>query len=125
MSTQRIRKAESFIKDAELLLNHGRYDSCVSRCYYAMYHALIALLEQKGVRSKSWEHRFVLGEFGKELVYRKKVFSREILAPLYDIQDERNEADYNVSSVSHKKAKRIFDKSRSLWNILSKGIKHA
>ena len=32
-----IEKAEKFLKTAEQALNIGDYDSCVSRCYYAMF----------------------------------------------------------------------------------------
>ena len=32
-----IKKAEKFLKTAKLVLDNGDYDSCVSRCYYAMF----------------------------------------------------------------------------------------
>ncbi|HIE31009.1 MAG TPA: HEPN domain-containing protein [Methanosarcinales archaeon] len=35
--TDFMKKAEKFLKTAELALDSGDYDSCVSRCYYAMF----------------------------------------------------------------------------------------
>jgi len=32
-----IQKAKRYLRTAELALKDGDYDSCVSRCYYAMF----------------------------------------------------------------------------------------
>ncbi|MDY6966818.1 MAG: HEPN domain-containing protein [Halobacteriota archaeon] len=39
-----IKKAERFLRTAELILDDGDYDSCVSRCYYAMFFMAEAIL---------------------------------------------------------------------------------
>lgn len=89
-----------------------------------MYHALVALLETQGIRSKEWRHPFVLSEFGKIFIHRRKIFPKEFSAMLYTIQRERNEADYNILPVSHKRAKRVFDKTCDLWNNINKVVEY-
>jgi len=39
-----ITKAERFLETANLTLNSGDYDSCVSRCYYSMFIITEAVL---------------------------------------------------------------------------------
>ncbi|RLA93522.1 MAG: hypothetical protein DRG69_06965, partial [Deltaproteobacteria bacterium] len=48
-----IRKAEKFLTTAEHTLNIGDYDSCVSRCYYAMFFMAEAALLTKGLTASS------------------------------------------------------------------------
>ena len=43
---EHLQKARAFLQDAQLCADHGRYDSAVSRAYYAMFRAAIALLER-------------------------------------------------------------------------------
>lgn len=108
------------MRDARAFLHGRHFDSCVSRCYYALYHLLIVLLEKQGISSKNWKHEFGRGESAKEFVHRRKKLPRDVLTALYDIRNERNEADYNISPVTFKKAKRVFDKTHVLWNNLIK-----
>lgn len=42
-----VAKAEKFLKTAEAALNIGDYDSCASRCYYAMFFLAEAALLAK------------------------------------------------------------------------------
>src|SRR5262245_4961357 len=42
---EHLHKAQAFLQDAQLCVNHERYDSAVSRVYYAMFRAAIAQLE--------------------------------------------------------------------------------
>ena len=122
MQSQRLKKAESFIKDAELLFQNKRFDSCISRCYYAAYHAMVALLEKHGIRSTKWPHEFVLSEFGRQFIHKRKMFPRELAATVHDIYNERNEADYRTEQKSEKKAKRLLDKTKNLWNLIRKKV---
>lgn len=121
MESPRVKKAKKFLASAKVLLEHGDYDSCISRCYYAVFHAAIALLEKLGIRQKKWEHKFVLAAFSLELVHKRKIMpseSREVFRFLFD---QRNEADYDVEEKTLKKAKRAFDKAETLfYSILEK-----
>jgi hypothetical protein len=54
---EHLHKARAFLQDAQLCVDHGRYDSAVSRAYYAMFRAAIALLEHYGDVRPGWNHR--------------------------------------------------------------------
>lgn len=51
-----LHKGRAFLQDAQLCVDHGRYDSAVSRAYYAMFRAAIALLEHYGDVRPGWNH---------------------------------------------------------------------
>jgi uncharacterized protein (UPF0332 family) len=53
---EHLRKAQVFLRDAQLCADHGRYASAVSRAYYAMFRAAIAVLEQYGDVRSGWNH---------------------------------------------------------------------
>ncbi|NET10187.1 MAG: HEPN domain-containing protein [Merismopedia sp. SIO2A8] len=44
---QLLALAQEELETAELLLENGRYQACISRSYYAMYHATQALMSPK------------------------------------------------------------------------------
>lgn len=43
LSRSRIRRALSELKDAELLLKNGSFNSSINRSYYAVFHAVRAV----------------------------------------------------------------------------------
>ena len=57
-----VKKSKKFISTAKLLLDHGDYDSSVSRTYYAMFYIVEAILLTKNLKFKS--HRGVISGFG-------------------------------------------------------------
>ena len=58
-----IEKTEKFLITAEQALKVGDYDSCVSRCYYAMFFMAEAALLTKDLSASS--HKGVITLFGK------------------------------------------------------------
>jgi len=64
-----IKKAKRFLRTAELALNDGDYDSCVSRCYYAMFFMAEAVLLTKGLKASSQ-----MLETSKNFVYEVKSY---------------------------------------------------
>lgn len=59
-------RAERYLDSAELLLDDGDPESCVSRAYYAMLFAAEAALLEEGIETSS--HRGVITMFGRHLV---------------------------------------------------------
>ena len=53
---ERIQKADKFLGTAKICLDNGDYDTCVSRCYYAIFHAAIYALDSIGVSQDRWSH---------------------------------------------------------------------
>ncbi|MFQ5891594.1 MAG: HEPN domain-containing protein [Candidatus Methanofastidiosia archaeon] len=88
-----IRKAEKFLETAKLAFGSGDYDSCASRCYYAMFFMAEAVLLTKD--SKASSHKGVISLFGKHFV-KTKIFERELGKALSDAYDKRLIGDYGV-----------------------------
>ena len=88
-----IEKAEKFLSTAENALNNGDYDSCVSRCYYAMFFMAEAVLLTKDLSASS--HKGVITLFGEHFV-KTKIFERNLGKALNDAYDKRLVGDYGV-----------------------------
>ncbi|MCX7785937.1 MAG: HEPN domain-containing protein, partial [candidate division WOR-3 bacterium] len=58
-----IKRAEKYLKSAELLLKSKDYESSVSRTYYAMFYSVQALLLTKNMSFSS--HKAVISAFDK------------------------------------------------------------
>ncbi len=61
-----IRKADRYLRSAELLLRDGDLDSSASRLYYAMFYCAVALLSTKGLSYST--HKGVISAFGERFV---------------------------------------------------------
>lgn len=48
-----LRKSESFLASARLLLEHERYEESVSMAYYSMYYAVLALFFASGIKCEN------------------------------------------------------------------------
>ena len=88
-----IRKAEKFLTTAEHTLNIGDYDSCVSRCYYAMFFMAEAALLTKGLTASS--HKGVISLFGEHFV-KTGIFEKALGRALNDAYDKRLTGDYGI-----------------------------
>lgn len=105
-----IAKAERFLKSAERLLALEDYDSCASRCYYAMFYLAEAALMTRGISPSS--HRAVITLFGKHLV-QAGVFPAELGRMLRKAYDVRLVGDYSVDvPVSRREAETLLQAAR-------------
>jgi len=105
-----VAKAERFLKSAEHLLGLGDYDSCASRCYYAMYFVAEAALLHKGLAPSS--HRGVIRLFSQHFV-QTGIFPPEFGRTLSRAYDVRLTGDYAVGlSVSREEAENLLDAAR-------------
>ena len=74
LSRSRIRRALSELKDAELLLKNGSFNSSINRSYYAVFHAVRAVnaldafdsSKHSGVIAHFNQAHVATGEFPKE-----------------------------------------------------------
>lgn len=90
-----IEKAEKKLGVAEKLLKSDDYEDAVSRAYYAVFHAVQALLLTEGQRAES--HKGVVTLFGLLFVKTGK-FSRNLGKYLANLKDNRESGDYEVFS---------------------------
>ncbi len=91
--TDLYEKAERFLKTAEKAMELGDYDSCVSRCYYAMFFMAEAALLTKELTASS--HKGVIGLFGQHFV-KTGIFDRELGKALSEAYDMRLIGDYSA-----------------------------
>ncbi len=114
-----IDKANENLTAAQLCCDHGLFNACANRLYYAMFHAAIAALLKNGVKlpSKNIGHDWVQSNFSGLLIHRRKVFPGKFRPYLSDAYWIRTTADYKASCVSKdaaaselKKAKEFVDK---------------
>ena len=109
--TDFIAKAEKFISTAENALNTGDYDSCVSRCYYAMFFMSQAALLTKSLSASS--HKGVISLFGEHFV-KTEIFERNLGKALNDAYDKRLVGDYGVGfTVTKDEAKDLLETAQN------------
>ena len=91
-----IDRAKRYLATAELLVEEGDYESCVSRAYYAMFYCAEAALLTKGLSVSS--HKGVISAFGEHFI-KTGVFSKELGRELNRAFDRRQIADYEFKLV--------------------------
>ncbi|MHA1187551.1 MAG: HEPN domain-containing protein [Candidatus Heimdallarchaeota archaeon] len=88
-----ISKAEKFLVTAELVLKHGDYDTCVSRCYYAMYIMTESVLLTKEIQASS--HKGVISLFGQHFI-KAGIFEEDMGKAINNAYDKRLYGDYSI-----------------------------
>jgi len=99
-----IKKTDKFLKTAAQALNIGDYDSCVSRCYYAMFFMAEAALLTKNLSASS--HKGVISLFGEHFI-KTGIFNRDLGKALSDAYDKRLIGDYGIGLSSLKERQEI------------------
>ena len=62
-----MKKARSNLESAQMLFNNGMYDGAVSSSYYAVFHAVSALLASKGMEFS--KHKTVINKYNEEFIH--------------------------------------------------------
>ena len=88
-----MQKAEKKLKVAKKLLKSHDYEDCVSRAYYAVYHAAQALLLTEGEKAET--HKGVVTLFGLLFVKTGK-FNKNIGRYIANLKDDRESGDYEI-----------------------------
>ena len=86
-------KADKFLLTAKHALSTEDYDSCASRCYYAMFFMAEAVLLTKNITASS--HKGVISLFGKHFV-KTNTFAKGMGKALNDAYDKRLVGDYGI-----------------------------
>lgn len=102
-------KALESLKAARILLEAECYDSCISRCYYAMFQMAVAALEKLGIRPPKegeYGHAWVQAAVAQELIRSRGLLPGKMASFLPDVLKIREEADYEPIMVGKKRARR-------------------
>ncbi len=62
IKTAYLRKSESFLASARLLLDNGRFEESVSMAYYSMYYSVLALFFATGIKCENHTAAIILLE---------------------------------------------------------------
>lgn len=87
-----LEKAQKTVDELKILTENALWNAAANRLYYALFHAVSALLINDGHPVKS--HRGVMAQFGQYYV-RTEIFSREDGHLLSELVIMRDNADYN------------------------------
>jgi uncharacterized protein (UPF0332 family) len=108
---QLLTLAQEELDTADLLWKNDRYRACVSRSYYAMYHATQALLSLKDLSTKT--HKGIIQMFGQHFI-KTNIFPVELARALSDAYDMRRLSDYEETIfLSSKQSEIVLNSARS------------
>lgn len=116
-----VEKSEKFLGTAEQALSIEDYDSCVSRCYYAMFFMAEATLLTKNLSGSS--HKGVISLFGEHFV-KTKILGRDLGKALNDAYDKRLVGDYGIGfTVTKEQAQDLLETARNFVQKLKSYLK--
>lgn len=98
LSHVRIENAEECLSAAKGLYEIGSYKSAANRSYYAVFHAMRAVLALDGIDMK--HHSGIISEF-RRLYIKTKIFDSglsTIISALFDIRTDSDYDDFYVIS---------------------------
>ena len=117
-----IEKAEKTFDDVLFCVRANKWETAANRLYYALFHAMSALLVSDGHQVKT--HRGVLALFGEHYV-RTGIFSKKDGALLSDLVIMRDNADYNCFfEADEEKLKPYLEPTRLLIEKIKQYIAH-
>ena len=88
----RLEEAENSIKEAEVLLREGMsLRSVMNRLYYAMFYAVLALLQEKELGTS--KHYGAISLFDREFI-KSGIFDKELSKTLHRAFELRQKGDY-------------------------------
>ncbi len=104
-------KAQVFLRTAEQTMSIGDYDSCASRCYYAMFIMAQAALLTKDLTSSS--HKGVISLFGEHFA-KTGILEGDMGRTLSYAYKKRIIGDYGVSvSVAQDEAEHLLEAAKN------------
>ena len=108
---QLLTLAEEELETADLLWKNDRYRACISRSYYAMYHATQALLSLKDLNTRT--HKGIIQMFGQHFI-KTNLFPVELARALSDAYDMRRLSDYEETVfLSSEQSEIVLNSARS------------
>jgi len=115
------KKAQKYLRSADILIREDDYESCISRVYYAMFYAVQAILLLNNMSFSS--HKSVISSFG-ELFVKKGIFPKEMGRELNRAFEKRQIGDYAIDSViSEEDAKDMLIGGRVFVNTIIQYLK--
>ncbi|MGD8787168.1 MAG: HEPN domain-containing protein [Phycisphaerales bacterium] len=115
-----IRKAERYLRSAELLLKDEDFESSVSRVYYAMFYSAEAVLLTKDLSFSS--HKGVISAFGEHFI-KTNVFPREMGREINRAFEKRQIGDYEYTFIiSADEAEQMLQSGKEFVNTITRWL---
>ncbi len=116
LSRYRLEKAKQDMETADITLKHNKLAQSVNRSYYAIFHALRALLAYDKFDSK--KHSSIIGYFNKEYIAGGKIEQDyyKIIAGAFDIRTKCDYQDFYVVSKEDAK-KQLINEEKFIYMI--------
>ena len=92
LSQVRLDRARECLADAKLLLDNGSYKALANRSYYAIFHAMRAVLVLDGYDSK--KHSGIISEF-QRMYIKTATFDKEYSIIIKKLLQARTGSDYD------------------------------
>lgn len=99
VAKHRLRVAKEDLQAAYLLLEANSYRGANNRAYYAIFHAVSAVLAMEGVAFK--KHKDTLAYFNKNYV-ATEIFPRNLGRKIVKAEEIRHESDYDTFYIASK-----------------------
>lgn len=118
LSAVRMEHAQECIHAAESLIDTGNYKSAANRSYYAIFHAMRAVLAFDGIDMK--HHSGVISEF-RRLYIKTGVFDTElsqIISLLFDVRTDSDYDDFYV--VSKEETIEQYENAKHFLDVINK-----
>lgn len=90
----RVEKSTEIYRDAVLLAEHERWNSCINRLYYSSFYLVSALLYQRAIKAET--HKETKTQFNMHFV-KKGLINKEygkLYSHLFDWRQETDYADF-------------------------------
>jgi uncharacterized protein (UPF0332 family) len=122
LTKYRMEQAHAALEEADILFSQGKTTlGSVNRSYYAMFYAVIALLQRIGRVPR--KHSGALALFDEEFV-KKGVFPKDLSQHLHHAFESRQVSDYQtVSPVSREDAEEILKRAKVFVQTLEDYLK--
>ncbi len=92
LSMARLSNAKECLSDAKLLADNKSYKALANRSYYAIFHAMRAVLALDGFDSK--KHSGIIAEF-QRLYIKTSIFDKELSVIIKMLFQARANSDYD------------------------------
>ena len=107
ITEQQLKIAWERLDAAKYLFDGGFYKDSVSRAYYSMYHAAVAILTLKNIKAR--KHSDVLRMFGLHVIQEEDMEYYYAKA-LKFAKEEREKSDYDIfAEIGEEEAETIID----------------
>lgn len=121
LSKIRLAKAKECLVDSEALISSGGYKSSANRSYYAVFHAMRAVLVFADYDSK--KHSGIISEF-RRLYIKTNVFPEEVSKVIGRQFDLRSLSDYDdFFETSEATAVKALEEAKYVLNEIEKYLK--